>query len=130
MIEAKTESKFKANLLRVRSLRDGWRDGEGKAPTVELLDWFEGWFFDFYKENFPGLDYPTLFIKMFEGGLVLEWFLPGLQPSLDISPEKTGWLHAIVPSSKLGYVEIDFDFNNPNDNLWVNLLRIFLNRSL
>jgi len=124
-----TESEFKANLLRVRSLQDGWLDGEGKAPSKELLDWFEGWFFDFYKENFPGQDYPTLFPE-FEGGLVLEWFLPGLQPSLDISPEKTGWLHAIVPSSKLGYVEIVFDFNDPNDNLWVNLLRIFLNRSL
>jgi hypothetical protein len=124
-----SESKFKANLLKIRSLRDGWLEGEGKAPSKELLDWFESWFFDFYKENFPGLEYPSLF-AVFDGGLLLEWFLPGLQPSLDISPEKTGWLHAIVPDSELGYVEIDFDFSDPNDNLWVDLLRKFLNQPL
>ena len=61
-----TESKFKANLLKIRSLQDGWFEGEGKAPTVELLDWFEGWFLDLWEKHDLGEEYPYVFVA-FDG---------------------------------------------------------------
>jgi hypothetical protein len=87
MIEAKTESEFKANLLKIRSLRDGWLDGESKAPSKELLDWFESWFFDFYKENFPRLEYPSLF-AVFDGGYYWSGFCRGSNPAWTFPQKK------------------------------------------
>jgi len=117
-----SEESLRSSVNRYRSLQDGWLDGQGKAPSHELLSWFESWFFDFYKENFPGLDYPSLFPE-FEGGLVLEWFLKGLQPSLDIFPEKTGWFHFIDPDSPDGYYEIDVNLTDSADTEWVEKLK-------
>lgn len=117
-----SKSKFKANLLRVRSLQDGWLDGEGKAPTVELLDWFEGWFLSLWEKHNLG-ECPDVFPE-FKGGLVLEWFYPQFQPSLSIEPNhQSASFHFIDSSSPDGYCEVDIDLTDPADMEWVTKLR-------
>jgi hypothetical protein len=121
-----SESEFKANLVKIRSLQDGWLDGEGKTPTVELLDWFEGWFLDLAERYDLGGEYLSVFPE-FEGGLELEWILPRLQPTLSIGPDyQTAWFHFIDPDSPDGYYEIDVDLTDPADREWIEKLREIL----
>lgn len=121
-----TESKFKANLLKIRSLRDGWLDGEGKAPTVELLDWFESWFLDLWEKHGLEEEYPYVFVA-FDGGLELEWLLSQQSPTLSIwsfwPSYRTAWFHFIDPDSPDGYYEIDVDLTDPADTEWVEKLK-------
>ena len=123
-----TESKFKANLLKIRSLQDGWFEGEGKAPTVELLDWFESWFLDLAERYDLREAYPYVFVA-FDGGLELEWI--GLRsPTLSIWPfwpsYQTAWFHFIDPDCPDGYYEIDIDLTDPADRKWIEKLREIL----
>ena len=126
MIEAQTETEFKANLLKIRSLRDGWLDGEGKAPPKELLDWFEGWFLSLWEKHDLGEAYPYVFVA-FDGGLELEWLLLQGSPTLSIWPfwpsYRTAWFHFIDPGSPNGYYEIDIDLTDPADTEWVDKLK-------
>lgn len=118
-----TESKFKANLVKIRSLRDGWFDGEGKALATDLLDWFEVWFLDLKEKYDLGGGYPSVFPDL-DGSLELEWFLPRFQPTLSIEPDyQTAWFHFIDPDHPDGYYEIDIDLTNPADTEWLDKLK-------
>jgi hypothetical protein len=122
-----TEAQFRENLGKLRVLEDGWLDGECKAPSKELLDWFESWVFDFFEKHFPPDSYPSAF-SSFDGGLELEWLTFGLCPSLDIEPDfvtrkQQAWFHMIDPSSPGGYFELYVDLDDPADREWVGKLR-------
>jgi hypothetical protein len=67
-------------LGRLRTLRDGWLDGKGKAPGQIGLDWLARRFDRDYPADLPLPHvYPTA-----EGGVQLEWSLPPAEISLEI----------------------------------------------
>ena len=73
-----------ARLDDLRTLRDGWLDGEGKAPEVEFLDWLA----ERFERGFPAeftlpYVYPTP-----EGGIQAEWSIPSCEASLTIEPTR------------------------------------------
>ncbi|HAT48844.1 MAG: hypothetical protein HQL07_03800 [Nitrospirae bacterium] len=66
-----------------RSLKNGWLDGKGRAPSQEGLDWFSGQFEGNYPEVLPlPYIYPTA-----EGGVQAEWPLNGNEASLEVDFE-------------------------------------------
>jgi hypothetical protein len=122
-----TENQFCENIGKLRVLEDGWLDSECKAPSKELLDWFESWVFDFFEKHFPPDSYPCAF-SSFDGGLVLEWLTLDLCPSLDIEPDfvtrkQQAWFHMIDPSSPGGYFELYVGLDDSADQEWVEKLR-------
>ena len=71
-----------AQLSDLREMEDGWLDGEGVAPSHELLDWlserFDRW--DPDKLALPHV-YPTL-----DGGVQAEWSIARREISLSVDP--------------------------------------------
>jgi hypothetical protein len=64
----------------LRTLQDGWLDGEGLAPSASGLDWFATAF----KETYPD-DLPSPYIyPVAEGGIQLEWSIRPREISLEI----------------------------------------------
>lgn len=122
-----TEIQFKENLSKLRLLKDGWLDGEGKAPTVELLSWFETWFLNL-KESHDLYGYPLIFPNCdWDGGLELGWYLPKFLPTLEISPDhQTACFHSMDPSSPNGYCEINVNLADPADTEWADKLKRIL----
>lgn len=73
----------------LRTLQDGWLDGEGLAPSASGLDWFA----TALKEFYPG-DLPSPYIyPVAEGGGQLEWSIPPREISLEIlfSDHSAAW---------------------------------------
>jgi len=69
-----------ARLEELRSLRDGWLEGQGLAPPSEGLDWLSHAFDRNYPEDLPlPFLYPTE-----EGGIQAEWSLGPNEVSLEI----------------------------------------------
>lgn len=81
----------------LKALRDGWLDGDGKAPSHEGLDWLAGIIRSLYSDNLPPpYVYPTP-----EGGVQLEWSLDGREISLEVDlGSKTGEWHSFDLSTK------------------------------
>ena len=72
-----------ARLDELRSLQDGWLDGEGIAPTHEGLDWLSRAFDQHYPDDLP---LPYLY-PMEEGGIQAEWSLGYYEIILEIDLE-------------------------------------------
>lgn len=70
-------------LEELANLKDGWLEGEGKAPASDGLIWLRGVFNKYYSEEaiLPRL-YPTV-----EGGIQAEWKLGQIAASLEIDIE-------------------------------------------
>lgn len=66
-----------------RSLRDGWLNGEGRAPSPEGLDWLAESFERFYPED-PDVPLPYVYPTV-EGGVQLEWSLGSKELSLEVT---------------------------------------------
>lgn len=67
LVEPRTDTAGQIN--RLRSLEDGWLEGESKAPSSEGLDWLSQAFDRHYSTNLPTpYIYPTE-----EGGVQSEW---------------------------------------------------------
>lgn len=81
-----------ARLDELRSLRDGWLDGRGVAPSLEGLDWLANAFDGRYPEDLPlPFVYPTA-----EGGIRAEWSVEPYEMSLEIDlSKKTGEWHQL-----------------------------------
>jgi len=123
-----SDESFRKRIFEIRALQDGWFDGDGIAPSKELMDWFEEWYFELSEGLMSGIPHPYIFPES-EGGLVLEWILPRFSPSLDIDANhKVGWFHSIDPDGENGYIESDIDLGNPNDTGWVEDLRDLFRR--
>ena len=77
---------------KLKMLKDGWLDGEGKAPLHEGLDWFVYAFDTHFGDSLPlPYIYPT-----YEGGIQLEWSHGSWELSLEIDLTfHTGYWHAL-----------------------------------
>lgn len=72
---------FKARLQELKELKDGWYDGEGKAPDRHKLDKFAKTFEMIYPLDFPlPYVYPTP-----DGGIQLEWDLENDTVELELN---------------------------------------------
>lgn len=99
-----------ARIDELRSLKDGWLDGRGRAPSGENLDWFAK---DF-ETRYPGdLQLPFVYPTA-EGGLQLEWSLPLHEISLEVDLEnRRGECYgAELPGRDDG--DLVLDFNAPD----------------
>ena len=100
----------------LRSLADGWLDGDGVAPDKEGLDWLAGYFETYYSDELPvPRIYPTP-----EGGVQIEWTLNSYEISLAVNLNtRWGDFHALNMSN---YNEVikSLDFNNHDDFLLLN----------
>ncbi|MDR3619552.1 MAG: hypothetical protein P4L85_09395 [Paludisphaera borealis] len=73
----------------LRTLRDGWLDGQGTAPSPGGLDWFAKVFNEFYPDDLP----PPYIYPVAEGGIQLEWSIRPREISLEIlfSDRSAAW---------------------------------------
>jgi hypothetical protein len=73
-----------ARLEELRSLKDGWLEGQGQAPSLEGMEWLARAFGRHYPDDLqlPFL-YPTA-----ERGIQAEWSLPPNEVTLNIDLEK------------------------------------------
>ena len=74
-----------SRLDELRSLKDGWLDGEGKAPEPALLDWLS----EKFDRDFPdALPLPHVYPTP-EGGIQAEWSTSTREASLAIGPNRS-----------------------------------------
>ena len=104
-----------SRLLEIRQLKDGWLDGQGRAPDDEALDWLSKRFDSLYPDELPlPYVYPTP-----EGGVQAEWSFGDHELSVDIDFET--WiaeLHIIsIDTSDEESDSIDLY----NDSDWIRL---------
>lgn len=81
-----------ARLEELRTLQDGWLEGDGRAPSKEGLDWLSRAFSQHYPDELPlPYLYPTE-----EGGIQAEWTLKPNEVTLEIDlGRRTGEWHAL-----------------------------------
>ena len=73
----------------LRTLKDGWYDGDGLAPSHEGLDWLKSKLNEYPKRLPLPLIYPTL-----EGGVQLEWSIGPNDTSLEVNlSDRSGYWH-------------------------------------
>lgn len=97
-----------ARLDEFRAMRDGWLDGDGKAPAQTGLDWLAASFERDYPNDLPlPYIYPTP-----EGGVQMEWTLGTIDISLEIDlAERAGdwnWVD-LSDSGKEGEKTLNMD---------------------
>ena len=112
-----TENKcILVQLDELRSLENGWLDGEGIAPCKEGLDWLAGYFEACYPEDLPvPRIYPTP-----EGGVQIEWALNAYEISLAVNLNNhRGDFHALNMRNDDEIIK-SFDFNKPDDCVLLN----------
>ena len=100
----------------LRSLENGWLDGEGIAPCKEGLDWLAGYFEACYPEDLPvPRIYPTP-----KGGVQIEWALNAYEISLAVNLNNhRGDFHALNMRNDDEIIK-SFDFNKPDDCVLLN----------
>lgn len=81
-----------ARIEELGTLRDGWLDGAGIAPSRDGLAWLEAWLTSPAAENLPAPHlYPTP-----EGGVQAEWTIGALEVSAEIDLEnKSAAIHRL-----------------------------------
>jgi hypothetical protein len=81
-----------ARLDELRTLKDGWLDGGGLAPSAKGLDWLATALDEHFPDNLPlPYVYPVA-----EGGVQLEWPLKPQEVSLEIDfGQKSGEWHVL-----------------------------------
>ena len=81
-----------AQIYDLRQLKDGWLEGQGKAPSKEGLDWLSQAFDKHYSGDLPlPYLYPTE-----PGGVQAEWSLGRNEITLEIAlAEHAGYFHAL-----------------------------------
>lgn len=77
---------------RIRKLRDGWLDGEGKAPSCDGVDWIESILRRYIPINFP----PIYLFPTDTGGILIEWSVASSEASIEVNLEsRTGIWHEL-----------------------------------
>ena len=86
------ELDISAQIYDLRKLKDGWLEGQGKAPSKEGLDWLSQVFDKHYSGDLPlPYLYPTE-----PGGVQAEWSLGRNEITLEIDlAEHSGYFHAL-----------------------------------
>jgi hypothetical protein len=81
----------------LRALRDGWLEGDAKAPSQHGLNWLEGMIRSHYPDKLPS---PYIY-PVPDGGIQLEWSLRGREISLEVDLEsKLGEWHSLDLDTK------------------------------
>jgi hypothetical protein len=81
-----------SRLDELRTLKDGWLDGLGAAPSAEGLEWLARTFDAFYADTLP---LPYIY-PVAEGGVRFEWSLTPHEISLEINfSERSGEWHSL-----------------------------------
>ena len=81
---------FHACLDEFRNMRDGWLEGDGKAPPHSGLDWLSEAFRRGYPDDIPlPYTYPT-----YEGGVQCEWTIGQfyIEIKIDLDARKGNWV--------------------------------------
>ena len=82
-----------AQLGELRGMEDGWLDGEGRAPSLQLIDWLA----DSFKNHYPAEGEPPYLYPTVEGGVQAEWSLGSHEISLCFHPDdRTGQWHDLA----------------------------------
>lgn len=86
------ELDISAQIDDLRLLKDGWLEGQGKAPSQDGLDWLSQAFKNYYSGDLPQpYLYPTE-----PGGVQAEWSLDQNEITLEINlAEYAGYFHAL-----------------------------------
>ena len=79
-----------ARLDELRSMQDGWHEGDGKAPRHSGLDWLSDVFQRLYPADLP-LPYTS---PTFDGGVQCEWTIGQfyLEIEIDLDTRKGDWI--------------------------------------
>ena len=101
----------------LRLLKDGWMDGEGKAPSHEALEWFAQTFDSYWVDPLPlPYIYPT-----YEGGIQAEWTIGRYAISLEIDlSSKKSYYHQIHLDTKK---DSDIDLDLTDRTGWETLIK-------
>ena len=104
-----------ARLDELRSLRDGWLEDGGKAPSHDGLDWLQGSFERHYPRDLPPpYAYPTP-----DGGISLEWTIGRLDIDIEVSlEERTGWWYVFNKDTGRGESEKTLNLDDPEAWRW------------
>ncbi len=104
-----------ARLEELRSLKDGWLEGDGRALSYEGLDWLSRTFEQYYPENLP----PPYLYPTEEGGVQAEWSLSPKEVSLEIEfGSHSGEWHVLdMETNEVS--ERTLNINNANDWKWL-----------
>lgn len=89
---SETTLDISAQIYDLRQLKDGWLEGQGKAPSKEGLDWLSQAFDKHYSGDLPlPYLYPTE-----PGGVQAEWSLGRNEITLEIDlAGHSGYFHAL-----------------------------------
>ncbi len=104
-----------ARLEELRSLKDGWLEGGGRALSHRGLDWLSRSFSLYYPENLPlPYLYPTE-----EGGVQAEWSLGPKEVSLEIELRSHAGEWHVLDIETDEVSERTLNINNVNDWQWL-----------
>lgn len=107
---------FSSRLDEFRVIQDGWLDGDGKAPSLQGLDWLSASF----KRHYRSADLPLPHIYPTpEGGVSLEWAIGPHRVSLeiDLDAHEADW-HCLNLSTGESY-EQDLQLDSPQGWAWL-----------
>lgn len=105
-----------ARLGELRTLKDGWLDGAGKAPPPGGLDWLADTFQSQFRTELPlPYLYPTP-----QGGIQAEWSLPPFDISLavDVERHRASWHCINLETNEEDARELQLD--QTSDWQWLN----------
>ena len=106
---------FHACLDEFRNMRDGWHEGDGKAPPHNGLDWLSHAFTRGYPDDIPlPYTYPT-----FEGGVQCEWTIGQfyIQIKIDLDARKGDWIR-FDENSDFSVFEDEESLNLDDPSAW------------
>ena len=106
-----------ARLDELRGMRDGWLNGDGKAPNHAELDWLSTSF----ERNFPNdLPLPHIFLTP-QGGIQAEWSLGsvGMDFEVDLDTHRGHGLFLYFGSDTDSPWELSLNLDDAND--WLRL---------
>ena len=110
-----------AQIESMRSLKDGWLDGEGKSPPYKALERFAQIFDSYWDDSLPLPHiYPT-----YEGGIQAEWLIGRCAISLEIElPSQKSYFHQIHLDTK---EDFDMDLDLADRTGWETLRKVLNN---
>lgn len=104
-----------ARLEELKTLRNGWLDGKGIAPTRNGLDWLA----EAFQRNYPDELLPPYLYPTAEGGVQAEWSVNDWEVTLEIDlNQHQGQWHALDMANAQEQ-EKSLNLNEPADWQWL-----------
>ena len=118
-----TPSNISRQLDDIRALKNGWLDGEGRAPSQSGIDWIESRLYRYLPADLPRpYLYPTEV-----GGVQLEWSIESNEVSVEINLEShLGVWHQLDLKSQRDLQPLDErerEFNLDQSSAWEWIIR-------